>query len=83
MAGSHISENSRRIARNTVLLYFRMGVMLLVGLYTSRVVLGALGQDDYGTFDNESNDRAFWKRDTRYTLMGGETCKVSDYCKCA
>ncbi len=50
MAGSHISENSRRIARNTVLLYFRMGVMLLVGLYTSRVVLGALGQDDYGTF---------------------------------
>ena len=27
-----------------------MGVMLLVGLYTSRVVLGALGQDDYGTF---------------------------------
>ena len=38
--------------------------------------------DDYGTFDNESNDRAFWKRDTRYTLMGGETCKVSNYCTC-
>lgn len=37
---------------------------------------------DYGTFDNESNDRAFWKRDTRYTLMGGETCKVSSYCTC-
>ena len=38
--------------------------------------------DDYGTFDNESNDRAFWKRDTRYTIMGGETCKVSNYCTC-
>jgi len=39
--------------------------------------------DDYGTFGNETSDRVFWKGDTRYTLMGGETCKVSDYCKCA
>lgn len=38
--------------------------------------------DDYGTFDNENADRQFWKHDTRYTIMGGETCKVSDYCKC-
>ena len=45
-----ISDKSRRIARNTVLLYVRMTVMLLVGLYTSRVVLNALGQDDYGTY---------------------------------
>lgn len=39
--------------------------------------------DDYGTFDNETSDRTFWKRDTRYTIMGGETCKLSDYCKCS
>lgn len=38
--------------------------------------------EDYGTFDNESGDRAFWKGDSRYTIMGGETCKVSDYCTC-
>lgn len=38
--------------------------------------------DDYGTFDNEKNDRTFWKRDTRYTIMGGETCNVSNYCTC-
>ena len=38
--------------------------------------------DDYGTFDNENADRRFWKHETRYTLMGGETCKLSDYCKC-
>ena len=38
--------------------------------------------EDYGTFDNETNDRKFWKADTRYTLMGGETCNVSDYCTC-
>ena len=50
MTGGNISENSRRIARNTVLLYFRMFLMLLVGLYTSRVVLNALGQDDFGIY---------------------------------
>ena len=45
-----ISENSRRIARNTAFLYIRMFIMLLVGLYTSRVVLNALGQDDFGVY---------------------------------
>ena len=44
------SENSKRIARNTVLLYVRMLVLMLVGLYTSRVNLQALGVDDYGIF---------------------------------
>ena len=38
--------------------------------------------DDYGTFDQEQGDREFWKRDTRYTIMGGETCGVSQYCTC-
>lgn len=37
--------------------------------------------DDYGTFAG-SETREFWKKDTRYVLMGGETCNVSDYCKC-
>ena len=45
-----VSENSRRIARNTALLYVRMTVLLIVGLYTSRVVLNALGQDDFGVY---------------------------------
>ena len=39
-------------------------------------------KDDYGTFDNENKDREYWKADTRYTIMGGETCGVSDYCSC-
>ena len=38
--------------------------------------------EDYGTFDNETRDRDFWKADSRYTLMGGETCNVSNYCTC-
>ena len=37
--------------------------------------------DDYGTFLDEET-REYWRKDTRYTLMGGETCNVSDYCKC-
>ena len=36
---------------------------------------------DQGTFSNEAT-RDYWKRDTRYTLMGGETCAVSPYCEC-
>ena len=38
--------------------------------------------DDYGTFDNVAADRAFWKGDSRYFIMGGETCGLSSYCTC-
>ena len=40
-----------RIARNTVMLYFRMGLMMLISLYTSRVVLDALGEFDFGIYN--------------------------------
>ena len=43
-------ENTKRIARNTVILYFRMFFVLGVSLYTSRVVLTTLGVVDYGIF---------------------------------
>ena len=45
-----ISENSSRIARNTILLYFRMLLLMFIGLFTSRVVLDALGVEDYGVY---------------------------------
>ena len=52
MPGSaSISENNRRIARNTILLYFRMLVMTVIALLTSRVVLNALGTEDYGVYN--------------------------------
>lgn len=41
---------SRRIARNTMMLYFRMLLLMLVSLYTSRVNLNALGVDDFGIY---------------------------------
>lgn len=46
-----ISENSRRIAKNTLLLYFRMFVLMLIGLFTSRIVLKALGVNDFGIYN--------------------------------
>ena len=45
-----VSADSSRVARNTALLTFRMILLLLIGLYTSRVILRALGQDDYGLY---------------------------------
>ena len=41
-------DNNKRIAKNTLLLYFRMLFMMLVSLYTSRVVLNTLGVVDFG-----------------------------------
>lgn len=43
-----IQDKTRRIAKNTLLLYIRMFLMMLIGLYTSRVILNTLGFDDYG-----------------------------------
>lgn len=42
------SENTKRIAKNTMMLYVRMLFSLLVSLYTSRVILNTLGVEDYG-----------------------------------
>lgn len=44
------SANNNRIARNTIMLYFRMILTMLVSLYTSRVVLNTLGVEDYGIY---------------------------------
>lgn len=44
-------SSNRRIAKNTVLLYIRMIVMMLIGLYTSRVILQVLGVSDYGVYN--------------------------------
>ena len=45
------SENNKRIAKNTLLLYFRMLLMMGVSLYTIRVVLNTLGAVDYGIYN--------------------------------
>lgn len=45
------SNNNKRIAKNTLMLYFRMLLLLVISLYTSRVVLRELGVDDYGIYN--------------------------------
>ena len=45
------SENNKRIAKNTLLLYMRMLFMMAVSLFTSRITLAALGVTDYGIYN--------------------------------
>lgn len=44
------TSNNKRIAKNTIMLYIRMFISMVVGLYTSRVVLATLGVEDYGIY---------------------------------
>ena len=43
-------SNNKTIAKNTLFLYFRMFVTMIISLFTSRVFLQTLGVDDYGIF---------------------------------
>lgn len=45
------SVTNKRIAKNTLLLYIRMLFLMIVSLYTSRVVLNALGVEDFGIYN--------------------------------
>lgn len=44
-------SNSKRIAKNTIMLYIRMLFLMVVSLYTSRVILKSLGVEDYGIYN--------------------------------
>lgn len=48
---NNTSTNSKRIAKNTLLLYARMFFLMLITLYTSRVILQALGVEDFGIYN--------------------------------
>ncbi len=44
-------SNTKRIAKNTLMLYFRQILIMIVSLYTVRVVLNTLGAEDYGIYN--------------------------------
>ena len=46
-----MKNNNKQIAKNTLFMYLRMGVTMLVGLYVSRIVLQQLGVEDYGLYN--------------------------------
>jgi len=44
-------DNNKKIAKNTLFLYLRMGVVLLISLYVTRAALKVLGAEDYGIYN--------------------------------
>lgn len=44
-------SNNRTIARNTLMLYARSILLMVIGLYTSRVILQTLGVTDFGIYN--------------------------------
>lgn len=44
-------RNNKRLAKNTLLLYARMLLIMGISLYTSRIILNALGVEDYGIYN--------------------------------
>ena len=48
---SNNSANNKRIAKNTLVLYVRMLFLMAISLYTSRVILQALGVEDFGVYN--------------------------------
>lgn len=44
-------STSTRVLKNTWYLYFRMGITVFIGLYSTRLILGSLGASDFGIFN--------------------------------
>ena len=44
-------DNNKRIAKNTLFLYFRMLLTMIISLFTSRIILKTLGVEDYGIYN--------------------------------
>ena len=49
--GEETISSNKRIAKNTIMLYIRMLLSMVVSLYTSRVVLNTLGVEDFGIYN--------------------------------
>lgn len=71
--------NIQRIAKNSLWLYLRMLVVTLVSLFTSRVVLRALGFDDFGIYNVAGGVIAFLSVLT--TTLSGATQRFLNVCK--
>lgn len=48
---SQTSESNKRIAKNTLLLYFRMIFIMVISLFTSRINLQSLGVENFGIYN--------------------------------
>lgn len=82
-----MAYNSKRIAKNTLFLYFRMLLVIVVNFYTVKVVWQALGIDDYGIYNVVGGIVAMFaflktamvassQRFTSFELGRGDTAKL-------
>ena len=46
-----VTQSNKRIAKNAIFLYVRLAIIMVVNIYITRVVLAALGVDDYGIYN--------------------------------
>jgi O-antigen/teichoic acid export membrane protein len=44
-------QKTNKVAKNTIILYVQMAITVLISLYTTRLVLSALGTSDFGLFN--------------------------------
>ena len=51
MAQKISASSNKRLAKNTVLLYLRTIAVMIISIFTSRVILQSLGIEDYGTYN--------------------------------
>ena len=63
------SQNNRRIAKNTVMLYMRTLLTMFISLYTSRVILEVLGIDNYGIYQVVGGTVAMFSIISSFVLM--------------
>ena len=72
--------NNTRVAKNTLFLYFRMILIMLVSLYTSRVVLAQLGISDFGIYNAWHTPTWLWEdfcpADEKFALEQATGVKV-------
>lgn len=46
-----MNDENKRIAKNTLIMYGRLILNMIIGIYTGRVILDALGESDYGVYN--------------------------------
>ena len=71
-----VPDSKKNMAKNTLALYFRMLFTMFVSLYTSRVVLNALGVSDFGVYNVVGGMVAIFSFLNRPTIiMGKNRCR--------
>lgn len=75
--GTHHQSNSSRLIKNTVFMYVRMLFLMIISLYTSRVILQQLGVDDYGIYNLIGSIVAMFV--SLKTIFAGSTQRFLNY----